>query len=197
MTMDEQQPELRWAPLEPAPKRTGRVWLIVGIAVAALVIVGVLLFLLIPRGESPDPGASASPSPSASATSTTTPSPSASPEPSETPITTPPPAADPTVEVFRGKVKGWLDTAPRGLDIIAGAVEQDGLPVLDTLQDDAQRLSDSQPPSSIQQAWSDGISAYSQRLTDLRSAITSGSGVSGAIDAARSAAQDLRGLVGL
>lgn len=197
--MDEQRPELRWAPLDPAPKRTGRVWLIVGIAVAALVVVGVLLFVLIPRGDSPRPEDTSSPTPSVSPSATPTPSatPSATPEPTQTPVTTPPPAADPTVEVFRGKVKGWLDTAPRGLDIIAGAVEQDGLPVLDTLQDDAQRLSDSQPPSSIQQKWSDGVSEYSQRLTDLRSAITSGSGVSGAIDAARSAAQELRGLVGL
>ncbi|WP_435743836.1 hypothetical protein [Microbacterium sp. PMB16] len=195
--MDEQQPELRWAPMEPAPKRTGRVWLIVGIVAAVLVVIGAMLFFLIPRGDTPDPGASASPSPSASATSTTTPSPSASPEPTETPITTPPPATDPTVEIFRGKVSGWLNDALRGLDIVAGATGQDALPVVDTLQQDAQRLSDAQPPSSIESQWREGVSAYSQRLTDLRSAITSGSGVSGAVDAARSAAQELRALVGL
>lgn len=199
--MDEQQPELRWAPLDPAPKRTGRIWLIVGLVVAAVAIVGLLLFFFLPRGETPDPGASASPSPSMSASASPPASPSASPpaepEPAETPIVTPPPVGDPTVEVFRGKVSGWLNDALRGLDIIAGAPGQDGLPVLDTLQQDAQRLSDSQPPSSIEQDWRDGVSAYSERLAELRSAITDGSGAPQAIEAARAAAQELRSLVGL
>lgn len=197
--MDEQQPELRWAPLDPAPKRTGRIWLIVGVAVAALAIVGALLFFLLPRGGAPEPEESASPSPSASPTESpsATPSPSATAEPTQPPIVTPPPVADPTVEVFRGKVSGWLNDALRGLDIVAGAPGQDALPVVDTLQQDAQRLSDAQPPSSIAQKWRDGVSAYAQRLTELRSAITNESGVSTAVDAARAAAQDLRSLVGL
>ncbi|MBT2485407.1 MULTISPECIES: hypothetical protein [unclassified Microbacterium] len=197
--MDEQQPELRWAPLPAPPKRKGRIWLIVGLVVAALVIVGALLFFLLPRGESPDPGTSGSPTPAATASGTPSPSssPSTAPEPTETPITTAPPVADPTVEVFRDKVSGWLSSATRGLDIVSGASGQDALPVVETLQDDAQRLSDTPPPASIQQDWSDGVTAYAQRLTDLRSAIEGDSGVAAAVDAARASAQTLKSLVGL
>lgn len=195
--MDEQQPELRWAPLPPAPKRTGRIWLIIGLSVAALAIVGVLLFLFLPRGDSPDPGASPSPSPSSSPSASPTTTPSASPEPIETPIVTPPPPTDPTVEVFRGNVSGWLNSAPRGLDIVVNNPGPDALPVVDSLQQDAQRLSDAQPPSSIADGWRDGVSTYSQRLTELQSALENESGVPAAIDAARTAVQSLRTLVGL
>ena len=192
---DDQQPELRWAPLEPAPKRTGRLWLIIGLSVAAVAIVGVLLFLFLPRGDSPDPGASPSATPSASPSATTTPS--TTPEPTQTPITTAPPATDPTVEVFRGQVSGWLNDAPRGLDIITGNNGPDALPVVETLQQDAQRLSDAQPPSSIADGWRDGVSAYAERLTELQSALSTGPAPAATIDAARTAVQDLRTLVGL
>ncbi|MCT1364500.1 hypothetical protein AB1285_09300 [Microbacterium sp. NRRL B-14842] len=199
--MDEPQPEVRWAPLPPAPKRTGRVWLIVGLSVAALAIVGVLLFFLLPRDGGPEPAGSASPSPTASPSETSAPTPTATSAPSATPdptpITTAPPVGDPTVEVFRDKVSGWLNSADRGLDIIAGASGQDALPVVDSLQQDAQRLGDALPPSSIQDPWRSGVETYAQRLAALRAAIESGSGVSGAIADARSAAADLRGLVGL
>lgn len=194
---DDQQPELRWAPLEPAPKRAGRVWLIIGLAVAVLAIVGTLVFVFLPRGDSPDPGASASPSPSMSPSASPTATPSAEPEPTETPIVTPPPAGDPTVEVFREKVSGWLNSAPRGLDIVMNNPGPDALPVLDSLEQDAQRLSDSPPPSSIAQEWRDGVSAYAQRLVELRSALTEESGVAAAVETARTAAQELRTLVGL
>lgn len=193
--MDEQQPELRWAPLPPAPKKTGRTWLIVGLGVAALVIVGVVLLFVLPRGDTPSPTETASPSPTSSPTET--PTAPATPEPSVTPITTPPPVADPTIEVFRERVSGWLNDGPRGLDIIAGASGQDALPVVETLQQDAQRLSDAQPPSSIAQEWRDGVSAYSDRLTQLRTAITEDSGVAAAVEAARSSVQELRSSVGL
>jgi len=201
--MDEQQPELRWAPLPPAPKRTGRVWLIVGLSVAALAIVGVLLFFLLPRGDAPTPTGSPSPTPSTSATSTptptptVTPTPTASPTPTRTPMLTPPPAVDPSPETFRDQVSGWLNTAPRGLDIISRVGDQDALLVVDSLQQDAQRLSDAQAPSSIDQKWRDGVSAYAKTLAQLRTAITSGSGVPGAVDAARTSVQNLRSLVGL
>ena len=202
--MDEQQPELRWAPLPPAPKRTGRIWLIVGLVVAALAIVGALLFFLLPREGSPVPEESTTPTPTVSPSATPTPSPSPSaspsasstPEPS-TPAVTPPPAVDPTVEVFRGQVRGWLDDSLRGLDIVAGAGGQDALPVVDTLELDAQRLSDAQPPSSIQDEWSADVTAYAKRLAELRSAISNDSGVAAAVDAARTSAQKLRGDVGL
>lgn len=199
--MDEQQPELRWAPLPPPPKKTGKVWLIIGLAVATLVIVGVLLLFLLPRGGTPAPTESPSPTPSETATPSPTPSatatPTAIPEPTTTPITSPPPVTDPSLEAFRGQVSGWLNDAPRGLDIIAGASGQDALPVVDTLQQDAQRLSDTQPPSSIAQEWRDGVSAYAQTLSKLRSAISNDSGVPAAIDAARTSVQKLRTLVGL
>ncbi|OIJ33277.1 hypothetical protein [Microbacterium sp. LCT-H2] len=195
--MDEPQPEVRWAPLPPAPKRTGRVWLIVGLSVAALAIVGILLFFLLPRDGGPEPVGSTSPSPTAtpSETPTATPTPTTTPEP--TSITTAPPIGDPTIEVFRDKVSGWLNSADRGLDIVAGASGQDALPVVDSLQEDAQRLGDALPPSSIQDSWRSGVETYAQRLTALRAAVEDGSGASAAIDSARAAAADLRSLVGL
>lgn len=201
--MDEPQPELRWAPLPPQPKRTGRVWLIVGLSVAALAIVGLLLFFLLPRGDSAQPSESASPTPTPTATATPTPTPTptptatTAPEPEPTPALTPPPATDPTIEVFRGQVSGWLNSAPRGLDIIAGASGQDALPVVDTLQQDAQRLSDAQAPSSIASKWYDGVADYAQRLTQLQAAITNDSGVAAAVDAARTSVNALRSLAGL
>lgn len=191
--MSEQTPELRWAPIEPKPKNTGRVWLIIGISVAALAIVGALLFFLLPRGEQPAPAATSTPSP----TTTSTPSPSASASATPTPQVTPPVPVDPTVDVFREQVGGWLTDAPRGLDIIAGATGDDALAVMDTLEQDARRLSDAQPPSSIAQQWRDGVDAYSKRLADLHAAITDGSDTAASIDAARAAVTDLQTLVGL
>lgn len=200
--MVEPQPEVRWAPLPPRPRNRGRIWLIVGLAVAALAIVGLLLFFLLPRDGAPAPGASASPSPSATASSTPTtapsspaaPSGSATPEP--TPITTPPPVGDPSLEVFRDKVGGLLTAAERGLDIVDENRNQDALPVVDSLQEDAQRLGDAVPPSSIQDAWRSGVETYAERLTALRTALESGSGISGALDSARSAVAELRSVTG-
>lgn len=202
---DEQQPELRWAPLEPKPDNRGRIWLIVGLSVAVLVIVGVLLFLLLPRDGSAAPGESASPSPSSTTTPTASasPTPSAStepapdPEPSMTPITTPPPPADPSIDAFRGQVEGWLDDALTGLDIVSASGGQDAVSVIDTLKDDAQRLGELAPPTSIEGAWREGLTAYGQRLSELRTAADSGGSMSGPLDAAVAAANDLRGLVGL
>lgn len=196
--MDE-QPDVRWAPLPPAPKRTGRVWLIVGLVVVALVIVGVLVFLLLPRD--PDPAPTASPSPSTSATPTPTPTPSATPtgsaSPEPTPVTTQPPVVAPSVEVFRDKVSGWLNDAGRGLDIVAGTPTRDALPVVDTLEQDAQRLGDLMPPTEIQDAWATDLATYAQRLADLRRALNDDSGAPAAVDAARSALGELRARVGL
>ncbi|MEV4666878.1 hypothetical protein [Microbacterium sp. LWO12-1.2] len=197
MIVSDPQPELRWAPIPPAPRHRGRMWLIIGLIVAAVVIVGLVLFFVLPRGTAPEPGTSSTPTPSPSSSTTPTPTPTPTSTETSAPVVTPPPVVDPTIEAFRGQVSGWLNDALRGLDIVAGASGQDALPVVDSLQQDAQRLSDAQAPASIAEAWRDDLEIYSQRLSDLRSAVSAGSGVSGAVDAARAAAQDLRTLVGL
>lgn len=197
---DEQQPELRWAPIPPKPSRAKRVWLIAGIVLAALIISIVVFIALLPHGEEPDADGTASPSPSATASSTPTPTPSPTAEPTTeptAPVETEPPVVDPSVEAFRGQVSGWLGDAGRGLDIVAGASGQDALPVIDTLQQDAQRLSDAQPPASILEQWYSGVSTYAQKLQDLRSAVSAGSGVPGAVDAARTELAAVKALVGL
>ena len=191
--MSEQQPELRWAPLEPKPKRTGRIWLIIGIVIIVLAVIGALLFFLLPRDDAPEPGASGSPRPSASAS----PSPTTTPALPSAPETTPPAPVDPTVDAFRTQVGGWLTDAPRGLDIIASVGPDDALQVVDTLEQDARRLSDAQAPSSIDTKWREGVDAYAQRLTELRSAILAESETTGAVDAARTAVLNLQGVVGL
>ncbi|KQR38822.1 hypothetical protein [Microbacterium sp. Leaf159] len=194
---DEQQPDVRWAPMEPQPSNRGRIALIVGLIVAGLVIVGVLLFFLLPRGDSPAPGASETPSASASATPSATASPSAEPEPSMTPITTAPPVADPSVDAFRGQVQGWLNDALTGLDIVSDSTGQDAVSVVDTLIDDAQRLAETPPPSSIESEWRAALDVYAQTLVTLRTVVTDGGSTGSAIDDSRSAAGDLRAIVGL
>lgn len=195
--MSEQQPDVRWAPIPPRPSRRGRNWLIAGLVIAGLVIAAVLLFFLLPREGSPEPGASGTPSPSASPTGAATLEPTPSATPTTDPVVTPPPAPDPSVETFRGQVSGWLGDASRGLDIVANNPGQDALPVLDTLQEDAQRLSDAPAPSSVSTEWFDAVSAYSQRLGELRTAVSSGSDSTAAVEAARMAVQDLNAIVGL
>jgi hypothetical protein len=191
--MSEQQPDVRWAPIPPKPNNRGRIWLIVGLSVLALVIVGALLFFLLPRGDAPEPGATASPTASATTAPPTEP---AEPEPSA-PVETPPPAADPSIDQFRDQVSVWLASAPTGLDIVSETSGDEALGVVGTLQEDAQRLGEAPAPSSIVTAWSDAASAYAQSLVELRSAVGSGSGVQAAITSARSAAQNLAGIVGL
>lgn len=195
--MSEQQPDVRWAPIPPRPSRRGRNWLIVGLVLAGLLIAAVLLFFLVPRGDSPEPGASGTPSPSASPTGTSTPTPAASPTSEPTPITTPPPVADPSVGAFRDQVRPWLDDAVTGLDIVSDSSGQEALAVVDTLQQDAQRLSDAQPPGSIEPQWRDGVSGYAARLAELRSALSSGTDDASALEDARTSLQSLHTIVGL
>lgn len=197
---DEPQPELRWAPIEPKPSRAKRLWLIAGIVLAALIVAVIVFIALLPHGEKPDAEGTPSPRPTSSSTPTSSPSPTATVEPTDEPTAPPvtePPVVDPSIDAFRGQVSGWLGDGGRGLDIVAGASGQDALPVIDTLQEDAQRLSDAQPPTSISEQWYGGIDAYSQKLKDLRSAVSAGSGVSPAVDAAREALTNLRTLVGI
>lgn len=198
---DQPQPDLRWAPMPPRRTRRGRAWIVVTLVFLALLAAAVLVFFLIPRDSGPRPGSSTSPtpSPSATATATATPTPTIVPseEPSGEPIETSPPPADPTIDAYREQVRGWLTDAVRGLDIVANAGGPDALPVVDTLQEDAQRLSDAPPPSAISEKWRNGLSTYSEKLSGLRSALSTESGVPAAVDAARAAVQNLRSLVGL
>lgn len=190
---DEQQPELRWAPLPPKPSNRGRIWLIVGIVVAALAIVGVLLFLFLPRGAAPEPVES----PSASATPSASPTPTETAEPTEPPVQTEaPPVVDPSVEAFRTQVAPRLQDASTGLDLVESSSGQDAMSIVDQLQFDLQSLADTPAPSSIRTPWDDGLSSYSQQLTDLRSALSAGSSPAAALDGARTALQNLDDLVG-
>ncbi|MFB4352921.1 hypothetical protein RAC69_07225 [Microbacterium sp. LS_15] len=195
---DEQQPDLQWGPLEQRPQRRGRVWVIVGAAVAALVLVGALLFFLLPRGEdSPRPEVSTTPSPSASVTEEPTPGSTAGPEPSMTPVTTPPPVPDPSVDAFRDQVRGWLDDALTGIDIVSASSGQEALGVVETLEDDVQRLSETPAPSSIQSEWSEALGDYAESLTALRAVVSDGSGTAASVESARASAEKLRAVVGL
>lgn len=196
--MSEQQPELRWAPIPPKPSNRGRIWLIVGLSVLALVIVGVLLFFLIPRGGTPDPGASSSPSPTASPTASpsasVTPTPSESPEATQPPVTSPPPPADPDLETFRAKMSPVLDDASTGLGFVADAGStEEATQIVEQLQSDAQRLSEAVTPGSIEAQWRDAVGAYATSLQELRSA---GPGSSSELDDARRRVDELRGLLG-
>ncbi|MFJ4044822.1 hypothetical protein ACIPV2_03635 [Microbacterium sp. NPDC089987] len=205
--MSEQQPEYVWAHPEEKPKR-GRTWLIVGLAIAAVVIAALVFWLFLRPGApladaTPTASASASPSTSGtpSASASATPSdeppaePSAEPEPSMTPVDTAPPVADPSVKQFRGQVEGWLDDALTGLSIVEASSGQDAVAVVDNLQDDAQRLAEVAAPSSIASDWQDGLRTYSERLISLRAAAAKGSSVS--VDTSRTAVKTLRQLVGL
>lgn len=192
---DEQQPDLRWAPIEPKPRNRGRLWLILGLVIAAFAIVGMLLFFLLPRGVTPEPGASATPS--ASAPPTSIPSSTAEPEPSLTPVTTPPAVIDPSIDTFRGEVQPYLDDALTGLDLLSTSGGDDAPAVVESLQADAQRLSERVSPSSVSSDWGDALSAYAQRLTELRNAVDRGDSVGAAIDAARTSVTNLRAVIGL
>lgn len=191
--------ELQWAPIPPKPSNRRRIWLIVGLVVATVLVVGVLLFLLIPRGESSGPGATASPSssPSGSPSPSTSSAPPAEPEPPTTPVETPPAAADPTVEAFRGEVQVWLDNSLEGLDIVGETSGQETLSVIETLLADAQRLGERPAPSSIEGEWYAGVSSYVEELNALKSAASEGANTDSAVESARAAAQALRSLVGL
>jgi hypothetical protein len=199
MTMsDEQQPELRWAPIPPKPSRAKRVWLVAGIVLAALIIAIIVFIALLPHREEPDADGTASPSPSATASPSS--APTASPTPTDeptAPVISEPPVADPDLGAFRNQVSVWLESAPTGLDIVSRSSGQDALQVIDTLQEDAQRLSDAQPPSSILEQWHSGVGAYADSLSALRTAVSSGSGLQDALDEARTDVQNLNTIVGL
>jgi cytoskeletal protein RodZ len=207
---DEQQPRAEWIFPEQPKKRAGRVWLIIGIVVAALIVIGTVVFFVIPRDATPGPRTSptpsasptrsASPTPTTSPTATASATPSAAPVPSDAPsepITTPPPVQDPDMGAFTSQVQPWLDDATTGLGMVANMSGQEAVQVVDSLQGDADRLSNVVAPSSISLAWYDGVSQYSARLADLRRALDGDGDPQSTRDAASTALQELRALVGL
>lgn len=171
--MSEHQQEHLWAPT-PERRTRGRVWLIVGLIVAALLIVGAVLWLFL-RPDAPDAGPAATSSPSASASPSESATPSASPssdgQPSSPPVQTAPPAPkDPSIATFRDKVSPVLDDGHRGLQIAAESDPQQAAQNVGFLQDDAARLSDAVPPSSIAAQWRRALQDYATALDDLRTA---------------------------
>lgn len=193
---DEHQPEAVWVFPEKKSNK-GRIWLIVGLAVLAVVIVGVLLFFLLPRDSEPVP----TPSPTDSAAATPSPSPTVTqtPVPTEAPVeeSTPPPVPDPDLSTFTGQVQPWLDDAVTGLGFVADMNGQEAVQVIDSLQQDAERLSDAAAPSSIASEWQSAVAEYASKLSAVRGAFEDGAAPQSAIDGATASLQELRDLVGL
>ncbi len=207
---DEHQPEAVWVFPEKKSNK-GRIWLIVALSVLALAIVLVVLYFFLPRTPAPQPtatpSATASPSPSSSATATPTPTPTPTPTatsepvpsqaPTEEPKPVPPPAPDPDVSSFAGQVRPWLDDAATGLGYVADSNGQEAAQIIDTLQQDAQRLSDAGPPRSIASDWYPALGDYSAKLGELRSAADNGVVSQSALNGTKNALKALRSLVGI
>lgn len=192
---DEQQPRAEWIFPEEKRSNAGRIWLIVGLTVAALVIVGIVLFFLIPRDATPAPGASSTPSPTSTSASPS-PSPSETADPEPTPITTPPPAPNPDLATFTAQVEPRLDDGVRGLDLVEGNLDV-GAQIVDSLQQDAAILSGAAAPSAIADEWSSAVAAHTSKLDELRTALDNGSDPQSPLNASRTALNELRAVVGL
>lgn len=190
---DEQQPRAQWIFSEQKKSNKRRTWLIVGLSVLVVAIIGIVLLIVIPRNDEAAPHTSEStPPPTPSMTSTTEPEP----DPSLTPMTTPPPAPDPDLSTFTIQVQPRLDDAVRGLNLLADNMDV-GAQIIDSLQQDAEVLSDSMAPRSISDDWSAKVGEYSGRLGELRSTIDGGDGSYSALNAATVSLHELRLLVGL
>ncbi|MFE6734186.1 hypothetical protein [Microbacterium sp. NPDC057650] len=185
----------------PEQKRhPGRVWLIIGLSVAAVAIAVVLFLLFLPRtAPSPDSTDTPTPTPTASAspTVTSTPTPTTPAPTPTTPPQTPPPVGDPSLEVFRDKVRPVITDADTGLRMLSGMSGQDAVQVVDQLRQDAERLSDSVAPSSIAAEWQTKSAAYLNALSRLQDAYANGTSTDAALTSATSAKQSLKQLVGL
>ena len=197
--MSDQKPEAVWVFPEEPKKRGGRIALIIGLVVAALVVAGVVALFLIPRGDG-TPTPTASPSASRTAAPTPAPSPTATTVPSDlptAPATTPPPVPDPSVDAFRGQVQPRLDDASTGLELVQSQSGDAAVQVVDSLQNDAQNLAGQPAPSAIATQWGEAVNTYAAKLQSLRSAYSGGSDPSGALEDAKAALAQLRSLVGL
>jgi len=193
--MSEQKPDAVWVFPEEPKKRGGRIALIVGLVVLVLLAAGVVALFVVPRGggalgptASPSTSRTAMPSPSVSPTQTDAPTAVSVPT---APATTPPPQPDPSITQFRNQVGFRLGTASEGLDMIAQGAS-DNAQTVAKLQEDAQRLSDTPPPSSIADAWRSDLQNY----TGYLAALSANSSDSGALLGARDAVGSMKSLVG-
>ncbi|MEV7620321.1 hypothetical protein AB0N59_09275 [Microbacterium sp. NPDC089321] len=210
--MTEPQPEYVWAFPEETPRRS-RMWLMIGLAVAAIAVATAVVLAVVRPWEtaaepsssstvSPTPSVPPSSSPSASPTPLTSPTPSSTPTPApstEPPAPTSPPAppapSDPALPVFRDKVQPRLDDAATGLTYAQDASGEEGVQIADQLRDDAGRLSDVVPPTSIARAWRAGVQDYAQALDALRAAFAQGGSTSSQISTARAKLAALNDLI--
>lgn len=208
--MSEPEPEYVWV-FPPDRRRTvGRIWLIVGLSIAAALIAGAAFWFFVRPGlaepsATPTPSASASVTPSPSASASATPTPSASPTPgsSSPPSATdapvppvPPVPSDPSLSTFRDAVEPVLDSASTGLRY---AREDGGMSAMNDimlLQDDASRLSEKLPPSSIAARWSPALETYTRSLEPLRAAYERGEDANAEESAASAALNDLNAVLG-
>ncbi|WP_194422101.1 hypothetical protein [Microbacterium abyssi] len=192
---DGEQPRPEWIFPEEKKSNKGRNWIIVGLSVLALAIIGVLLFFLLPHDREPAPTVS----PSASATTpapTSTPIPTPTATATSTPAPTQPPVPNPDLESFAGQVQPRLDDAVRGLELVTQNMDL-GAQIVDSLQNDAAALSDTAAPSSIASDWTDAVSKYASTLGELRAAYDDGTDPQASLDAAGAALQQVRTLVGI
>jgi len=191
--MSEQQ--YLWAPTPDKPKR-GRVWLIVMLAVVALVIVGVLLWAFLrPGNPAAEPTPSTSSTPTASASSTPTASPTSWPSPTQAPVTSPPPPQAPDLGAFRANVSPVLADAQRGLQIVHESDPQEAVQNIGLLQEDAGRLADVIAPGSIASQWNSGLDTYAASLQTLRSAYENGTSADRPLSDTTSALKTLNDIV--
>lgn len=207
---DAPQQEAVWY-FPPKKNGSGKIWLISALAGIALAIAVVFLVFVLPSAvgpeasPSPTPSESATPSPSPTAAPTSTPTPTPTPTVAPTPTATPtpdpeepaPPVPDPGVDEFAAQVQPRLDDAAAGLQYAAEAGGEQAATDVGFLREDAERLSDTPPPSSISADWASGVSNYLSALDDLQNAYRNGGDVSGAQGTATSALQTLRDLVGI
>lgn len=203
--MTEPQPEYVWAYSDEKPRR-GRVWLIIGLSVAAIAIAAAVFGLFFRPGApgaepsaTPSSSATASATPTATATVTPTPTPSSSPTPTSSPepepTQAPPAPSDPGVAVFREKVTPTLDAAATGLGYARDESSEAAMQDIMLLQDDAERLNETVPPASIAARWRDALSTYAKSLEALRAAYESGGDASREDAAASDALSGLRATI--
>ncbi|MGO1266979.1 MAG: hypothetical protein ACTMIY_10140, partial [Microbacterium gubbeenense] len=176
---DEQQPGPEWIFAQQKRRDKAQIWWIIGFVVFALLIIGALLFFLIPRGA--EPGPTPSPSPTRTATPSPTPTSSSTPTPTTPPTATPtdepaptqPPVPDPDLETFAAQVQPRLDDAVHGLDLVTQNLDL-GAQIVDSLQQDATLLSDAEAPSSIADDWYSAVNQYASKLAELRATYDNG-----------------------